>query len=82
MMVLADADVVIPMASMFDLEAEKKRIQKEMEEVQAEVGRLEARLKDEAFVNKAPAAVVEKERQKLITLADKLDRLKQQLVKL
>ena len=66
------------MASMFDLEAERKRIQKELDQSQAEVARLEARLKDEAFLNKAPAAVIEKERQKLYTLNDKLEKLKQQ----
>ena len=77
-MTLAKATVVIPMASMFDLEAEKKRIQKEIEQSQAEVDRLETRLKDQAFLTKAPAAVVEKERQKLYTLTDKLEKLKQQ----
>ncbi len=72
------ATVVIPMASMFDLEAEKKRIEKELEQTQAEVNRLEARLKDQAFLTKAPPAVIEKERQRLYTLNEKLEKLKQQ----
>jgi len=80
-LVLKEAEVVIPMASMFDLEAEKKRIQNEIGQVQAEVARLETRLKDHAFLTKAPAAVIEKERQKLHTLTDKLERLKQQMLK-
>jgi valyl-tRNA synthetase len=75
---LTAATVVIPMASMLDLEAEKKRLQKELGDVAAEVARLEARLKDEAFLTKAPEAVVAKERQKLYTLSDKLEKLKQQ----
>ncbi len=75
---LTQATVVIPMASMFDLEAEKKRVQKELEQAEAEVGRLESRLQDQAFLTKAPAAVIEKERQKLYTLNDKLEKLKQQ----
>jgi valyl-tRNA synthetase len=70
------------MASMVDLEAERKRQQKEIAETQAEVSRLEARLKDKAFLSKAPAVVVEKERQKLATRKDKLERLKQGLDKL
>jgi valyl-tRNA synthetase len=77
-MPLAQATVVIPMASMFDLEAERKRIHKELARCQAEVARLEARLKDQAFLTRAPAAVIEKERQKLYTLNDKLEKLKQQ----
>jgi valyl-tRNA synthetase len=75
---LAPATVVIPMASMLDLGAEKKKIEKELEQTRAEAKRLETRLKDEAFLTKAPPAVIEKERQKLYTLKDKLEKLQQQ----
>jgi valyl-tRNA synthetase len=75
-LVLKETEVVIPMESMIDLEAERKRLQKEIEQSQAEVAQLEARLKDEAFLTKAPAAVVDKERQKLAAVKDKLERLK------
>jgi valyl-tRNA synthetase len=75
---LAMATVVIPMASMVDLEAEKKRIEKDWEQTQAETSRLEARLKDKSFLTKAPAAVIEKEKQRLYTLHEKLEKLKQQ----
>ena len=78
-LVLEKAEVVIPMASMIDLEAEKQRIQKEIEQIHAEIDRLNIRLNDQAFVTRAPAAVVEKERQKLDALTDKLERLKQQI---
>jgi valyl-tRNA synthetase len=70
--------LAIPMASMLDLAAEKKKVEKEIEQVATEVNRLEARLKDNAFLSKAPAAVVEKERQKLYTLSGKLEKLKEQ----
>jgi valyl-tRNA synthetase len=79
---LARATVAIPMASMYDIEAEAKRLAKEMEQTAGEVARLEARLKDDAFLTRAPAAVVEKERQKLYTLTDKLEKLKQQSTRL
>ena len=75
---LAQATVVIPMASMFDAAAERKRIDKELEQTQSEVNRLTARLKDNAFLTKAPQAVIEKERQRLYTLSEKLEKLKQQ----
>ena len=81
-LVLKESEVIIPMASMVDLEAERKRLQKEIEETQVEVSRLEARLKDKAFLSKAPPAVVDKERQKLATGKDKLKRLRQSLNKL
>ena len=79
---LAQATVVIPMASMYDAEAEKIRTQKELDQVRRETDRMEARLKDEAFLTKAPPAVVEKERQKLYTLKDKLEKLEQQSARL
>ena len=75
---LIQATVVIPIASMFDMEAERKRMEKDMEQTQAEVSRLEARLKDKAFLTKAPEAVVEKEKNKLYNLNEKLEKLKQQ----
>jgi valyl-tRNA synthetase len=75
---LAQATVVIPMASMFDLAAEKQRIEKELEQARSEATRLEIRLKDKAFLTKAPPAVVEKEKQRLYTLNEKLEKLREQ----
>jgi valyl-tRNA synthetase len=76
---LAQATVVIPMASMFDVDAERKRIEKDLEQTRAEVNQLEARLRDQAFLTKAPPAVVEKEKQRLYTLNEKLEKLKLQI---
>ena len=78
-LVLKEAEVVIPMESMVDLEAERRRLQKEIEQSQAEVAQLEARLSDKAFLTKAPAAIVDRERSKLAMKKDKLERLKQQI---
>jgi valyl-tRNA synthetase len=80
--VLKDAEVVIPMESMVDLEAEQHRLQKEVEQNEAEASRLKARLKDRNFLTRAPEAVVEKERNKLVVVKDKLKRLKQELARL
>ena len=80
-LVLKEAEVVIPMEGMVDLEAELRRLQKEIEQSQAEVARLEARLADREFLNKAPAAIVDKERGKLVERKDKLERLRQELAK-
>ena len=79
--VLKGGEVVIPMTSMFDLDAERKKLQKEIDQSQAEIARLKARLEDKEFLAKAPAEVIDKERRKLYTLSDKLERLKQQMPK-
>ena len=81
-MVLQESEVFIPMASMVDLEVERKRLEKEAEQSQAEATKLETRLADSAFLSKAPVAVVEKERQKLADIKDRLNRLKEQISKL
>jgi len=78
-LVLKETEVVIPMESMVDLEAEKERLKSEMKQVQADVTRLETMLSNKAFLTKAPTAVVAKEQAKLAAKKDKLERLKQHL---
>jgi len=80
-LVLKETEVVIPMESMVDLEAERRRLEKEIERCQAEVTRLEARLEDKNFLAKAPASVIDKERWKCYSLIDKRERLRQQALK-
>jgi valyl-tRNA synthetase len=77
-LVLKEVEVVLPMESMFDLEVEKKRLGKEMEQIQDAVARLEIRLKNKAFLKKAPTAIIDREREKLVQRKDKLERLKEQ----
>ncbi|MCJ7425874.1 MAG: hypothetical protein MUO17_01845 [Dehalococcoidales bacterium] len=74
---LKSSEVIIPMESMVDLKAERKRLEGEIAQSQALIASLEERLKDKAFLSKAPAAVVAKEREKLAERKDKLERLRQ-----
>ena len=74
-LVLDEVDVVIPLATMVDVEAEQQRLGQEKAQLEEAVARLEARLSNEQFLNKAPSHVVEAERQRLATLRDKLQRL-------
>lgn len=74
-LVLGKIEVVIPMATMVDLEVEEKRRQAEISEVQADISRLEGRLSNKEFLAKAPAVVVEKEQQKLDAQRERLRRL-------
>jgi valyl-tRNA synthetase len=80
--VLKDAEVVIPMASMVDVATERLRLQKEIDRDEAEMKRLEARLLDTQFIGRAPPTVVEKEKAKLVTIREKLLRLKQEVDRL
>jgi len=78
-LVLTETEVVLTMASMLDVAAEKNRLEQEITGNLSEVARLETLLGDEAFLAKAPAAVVEKQKQNLAQSRDKLARLKEQM---
>jgi valyl-tRNA synthetase len=81
-LVLKEAEVVVPLGGMVDQLAEEQRLAKESEEIKERIAQLEARLRDKAFLNKAPSQVIEKEKQKLSMLEDKLKRLRQELSQL
>ncbi len=81
-LVLKEAEVVMPLAGIVDWLAEEQRLTRESEEIQSRIAQLDARLRDETFLGKAPAQVIEKEKQKLMTLKDKLQRLQQELSQL
>jgi valyl-tRNA synthetase len=77
--VLKETDVIVPVASMIDLAVEREKILKEIAGIDADVARLEARLKDEAFLSKAPAPVVAKEKERLTERKERAARLRQQV---
>jgi valyl-tRNA synthetase len=81
-LVLQGAEVILPMAGMIDLEAERARLEREIERCQGDIARIEAKLKDEKFLSKAPPKVVAREREKLAAHRDKLERLKERLAEL
>ena len=80
--VLKEAEVVVPLAGMVDQLAEEQRLAKESKEIEEKIARLDARLRDNAFLSRAPAQIIEKERQKLAMLEDKLKRLHWELSQL
>ena len=77
--VLPVGRVVLPMAGLFDLDAERARLQKQIAEAEAEVTRLEAKLGNEQFTARAPEQVVAKEQERLATARTRLDGLRQSL---
>ena len=60
--VVGEVEVFIPLEGVIDVDAETRRLRKEIDKLQGLVQGLERKLGNEAFLSKAPAAVVEKER--------------------
>jgi valyl-tRNA synthetase len=65
-----------------DLDSEKSRLQEELEELRAHRKRVAGRLSNEQFTSKAPEEVVEKERERLADVDDRVGRLADTLDKL
>ncbi len=80
--VLSIGSVSLPMAGLFDLDAERARLTKQIEEASAEVARTEAKLSNPQFRDRAPAAVVATEDERLATARTRLEGLRASLAEL
>jgi valyl-tRNA synthetase len=76
---VGEMKILIPMAGLIDKEAERARLSKEIEKLEKDRQRHEAKLANPKFVDKAPAEVVEKERSRLAEIKLKIDSLNEQL---
>ncbi|HEY9121922.1 MAG TPA: valine--tRNA ligase [Brevefilum sp.] len=77
-LVITPVEISLPLAGLVDVEAERERLEKELEEAEGQIKRLE-KLLASPFAEKAPAEVVEKEREKLATYRDTAEKIRQQL---
>ena len=71
------ARLYLPLAELVDLDKERARIQKELDKNRKELDKLETKLNNPGFVNKAPAQVVEAERERAGKLRDLLVKLEE-----
>ena len=78
-LVLPGAWVILPMAGMVDLEAERRRLGDEIAQSEAQIARAEAKLESEAFLAKARPDVVQRERERLASHQERRERLLQRL---
>jgi valyl-tRNA synthetase len=80
--VIGDVEVFLPLAGLIDLEAERARLRKELDATEQDAQRREARLGNAGFVDKAPPAVVQRERDGLATVKATAERLRERLAQL
>ncbi|MEG3617875.1 valine--tRNA ligase [Magnetovibrio sp. PR-2] len=63
--ILDEATVVLPLSGIIDVDAEKARLDKEIKKLAPEIMKYEKKLSNEGFLAKAPAEVVEEQRERL-----------------
>ncbi|QSX79682.1 valine--tRNA ligase [Agrilutibacter solisilvae] len=80
--VVGDMKLLVPLEGLVDLSAERTRLDKEIKRVEGEIAKCQGKLASETFVNNAPAAVVEQERQRLVDWRTQREALQQQRAKL
>jgi valyl-tRNA synthetase len=78
MALCGELEIRVPMAGVIDVEQELVRLDKEISKHESELARLEGKLNNQAFVERAPAEVVVAERQKQEHAASSITTLKRQ----
>jgi valyl-tRNA synthetase len=73
--IVTGAELYLPLAGLIDIAQEIARLEKEHQHLNAEVERVEKKLGNEGFVAKAPAKVIEEERNKMNDYAEKRDKV-------
>ena len=79
--ILDDLELYMPAEGLIDITEEKARLEQEKTRLEAEVARGEKMLSNPGFINKAPEAKINEEKEKLANykkmLEDTIERLKQ-----
>ncbi len=73
--VMTDLEIYIPLKNLIDFDKERARIDKEIERMRGDLGRVEQKLNNESFIGKAPADVIEREKAKRNEMAEILSKL-------
>ena len=71
-------EILVPMAGLIDKDAELARLAKEIDKLEKDLARIQGKLNNNSFVDKAPAAVVNKEREKMQSQQQALEKLQAQ----
>jgi len=79
---LGDMRLLVPMKGLIDVDAERARLTKHQDKIKIDLQRSSGKLKNEKFVNNAPADVVLQERERVTEFEKAIAQLTEQLEKL
>lgn len=80
--VVTGAELFLPLEGLIDIDQERLRLEKELDKWTKEVERVQKKLANEGFINKAPVHVVEEERQKEKDYVNKREKVKARIEEL
>ena len=75
---VGELEILVPMAGLIDRDAELARLGREIGRLEKDLARIRGKLENPSFVDKAPAAVVAKEREKMQAQQQSLATLQEQ----
>ena len=81
-LVSAGGEVFIPLGELVDKQKEIERLTKEVNQVISEIKRAEGKLNNQGFVAKAPASLIEQEKEKLAKYQEMLGKLNERIEEL
>ena len=79
---VGELELYIPLSDLIDKEAEKARLHKEIEKLKKEMERIQVKLSNQDYCEKAPAEVVAKEKQRFDEFKAAMEKLQEQMDKL
>ena len=80
--VTAPCELFIPLGELVDVEKELARLEKDLKNVEGEIARANGKLNNAGFISKAPAELVEREKEKLATNQGLLEKLKARIAEM
>ncbi|NOX38184.1 MAG: valine--tRNA ligase [Calditrichaeota bacterium] len=80
--VVENVELFLPLEGLIDLDKERQRLEKEIGRLEQQVMGLQKKLSNEDFLQKAPAQVVQQEKEKMKNLSEKLTKLRANLKRL
>jgi valyl-tRNA synthetase len=80
--VVDGTEIFIPLAGIIDLDAERKRLEKEIARLQGLIDSIGNKLANNSFIERAPKDVIEKEREKQKYITMNMEKLKDSLKQL
>jgi valyl-tRNA synthetase len=80
--VLDEATLALPLAGVIDVDAESKRLKREIDRLGSDIKAIDAKLANEQFVSRAPEHVVEEQRERRVEAEATAARLEQALKRL